>query len=230
MSQTRKNVQHPNGRSFAYPSWNCNSDQGFTLTELLIASAIMSVVVAIAFGGLLSMIQANDTAKDQIIRRSELDRALDFMADDIREATSISYTKPPGWTEAASTNYQPLFYLVKPPLPDGTQPTVAYYVRLAKGVVWQKPWVLYRLEPSNADLNSKTFQDVGNRGDPLVDAIIGTAPACKPLPGTSTAGLLDVGARIFIAQNQTAKVCLAGKLGETNSVSLETQVFTRGHP
>ncbi|MGF1600812.1 MAG: type II secretion system protein J [Thermosynechococcaceae cyanobacterium] len=232
-----KAVQRPNNKVSLYQS-GCAQSHGFTLTELLIASAIMGVVVSVAFAGLLSMIQANDKAKEEVIRRSELARALDFMADDIRGATSISYTKPPGWTEAASKNYQPLFYLVKPPLSDGTRPTVAYYIRTAQGVVWQGPRVLYRLEPSNGkagvstddDLSNKTFQEVGTKGNPLVDALTATAPTCQPLPGTSTSGLLDAGARVFIAKNQTAKVCLAGKLGQTNSVSLETQVFSRGHP
>jgi prepilin-type N-terminal cleavage/methylation domain-containing protein len=229
---------HPKLTAAALQGRRCDRSAGFTLTELLVASAIMGMVVAVASAGLLAIIRANDRAREQIIRRSELNRALDFIADDIRGATLISYTKPPGWTEAAAAPYQPLFYLVKPSPSGGTLPTVAYYIRSTRGVVWQGPRVLYRLEPSNGsastraddDLDNKIFQQVGTKGNPLVDAIIAKAPTCRPLPGTSTSGLPDVGARVFIAQHKTAKVCLAGKLDKTNSVSLEIQVFSRGRP
>ncbi len=209
---------------------------GFTLSELLIASAIMGVVIAVSSAGVLTMIQANDKAEEQSIRRIELNRALEFMADDIREATSISYTVPPGWTDNASAKYTPIFYLLKPSV-GGTPTTVAYYIRSGSGVVWQSPRVIYRLEPTNGkpaktaddDLNNKVFQNVGTKGSPLVDAVIASSPTCQPLSGTTDAGLPNVGLKVFIdANQQTAKVCMAGKLGKTDSISLETQVFARG--
>jgi prepilin-type N-terminal cleavage/methylation domain-containing protein len=210
---------------------------GFTLSELLIATAITSVVLAVAFSGLLTLIQADDRAKDQVDRRSELNRALNFIASDMREATAVSYAAPPGWTDLASAQYSPVFYLLKPPQPDGSgppvTPAIAYYVRSARGV-WQGPRVVYRLQPThNADndLRNRIFQDVGTKGDALVDAIvIPTAPICSALAGalSAPAGRPEMGLKVFISGAQTAKVCLAGRVEKTRNLSLETQVFTRG--
>lgn len=212
------------------------SNRGMTLPELLIATAITSVVVAVAFSGLLTIIDANDKAEGQTDRRGELNRALDFIADDVREATLISATVPSGWTDTSSSLYTPIFYLLKPPEAGGPERAVGYYTRAASGVVWQGPRVVYRLEPSNGDsattadddLNNQILRQVGTRGDPLVDAITATSPSCNPLAGVSTAGLPDVGLRVFIANEQTAKVCLAGEVEDADDLSLETQVFARG--
>ncbi|WP_158535019.1 hypothetical protein [Acaryochloris thomasi] len=207
-----------------------------TLPELLIATAITSVVVTVAFSGLLTIIDANDKAEGQTDRRGELNRALDFIADDVREATLISATVPSDWTDTSSSLYTPIFYLLKPSDAGGTERAVGYYTRSASGVVWQGPQVVYRLEPSNGkdtmtaddDLDNQIFRQVGTKGDPLVDAIISTSPNCSPLAGVSAAGLPNVGLKVFIANKQTAKVCLAGKIEEANDLSIETQVFARG--
>lgn len=196
--------------------------QGFTLSELMIASTITGVILAVASVGLFTMIQVNDRSDEQARQRVELNRALDFITDDIREATTISHTVPPGWTDSSSAEYRPLFYLLKP-----TGTGIAYYDHAATEA-WRGPRVVYRLEPTDGDLTSRTFQQVGRRGHALVDAITATAPTCQPLPGSSAGR--PVGLRIFIADSQTAKVCLAGQLSRRDSLSLETQVATRGQP
>ena len=218
------------------PELQCS--KGVTLPELLIATAITSIVIAVAFSGLLIIIDADNKAEEQVDRRGELNRALDFIATDIREATSISYTPPLDWKDEASSPYQPVFYLLKPPDAGGAQRAVGYYVRDANDVVWQGPRVVYRLEPSNGDptatadddLSNKIFQDVGTKGSALVDAVVAQSPTCSDLPGTPSTGLPDVGLKVFISNEQTAKVCLAGEVDKADNLSLETQVFARGRP
>ena len=207
--------------------------RGFTLPELLIATAITSVVIAVAFSGLLAIIRANDQNEDQIDRRGELNRALNFMATDIREATTISYTVPAGWNDTTSALYTPVFYLLKPPNSGGSQRAVGYYVRAASGVVWQGPRVVYRLEPTDTDndLSNKILQQVGTKGDALIDAIImPTTAICSPLPGALPvpSGRPETGLKAFIASDQVAKICIAGRVEGSDDLSLETRVFIRG--
>ncbi|MEO0376367.1 MAG: prepilin-type N-terminal cleavage/methylation domain-containing protein [Cyanobacteria bacterium P01_A01_bin.17] len=228
MIPIQTNVRRPKLRPWLERCFIDLAYAGFTLPELLIATAITSIVIAVAFSGLLTITEANNKAEDQIDRRRELNRALDFIADDVREATLISETVPPGWTDMPSSPYTPIFYLLKPPQAGGPQQAVGYYVRSAGGVVWRGPLVVYRLQPSGTDLAAQNFPNIGANGRALVDAITATSPNCLPLTGASAVGQPNVGLKVFIADDQTAKVCLAGQLDDTDSLSLETQVFTRG--
>jgi prepilin-type N-terminal cleavage/methylation domain-containing protein len=67
---------------------NRGQTAGFTLTELLVASAITSVVLA--GSGLMTLLTADQAAEQRQNRRQELNRALAFIADDIRAAQAIN--------------------------------------------------------------------------------------------------------------------------------------------
>jgi len=66
------------------------SSAGFTLIELMVAASISTVVIAVGGYGLVSIMGANKRAEDQNLRRVELNRALDFMADEVKMAQSIA--------------------------------------------------------------------------------------------------------------------------------------------
>ncbi len=63
---------------------------GLTLVELIIASALTSVVLGIAFTGVVSAINANRLAELRTNRRIDLSRAFDFISNEIRMASRIN--------------------------------------------------------------------------------------------------------------------------------------------
>jgi prepilin-type N-terminal cleavage/methylation domain-containing protein len=64
--------------------------QGFTLIELLVASLLTTVVILIAWSGLVSAMSMSQTAEARSARQAELNKALDFMTNEIRMARSIN--------------------------------------------------------------------------------------------------------------------------------------------
>ncbi|MBK1989838.1 prepilin-type N-terminal cleavage/methylation domain-containing protein [Sphaerospermopsis aphanizomenoides BCCUSP55] len=65
-------------------------DKGFTLIEVLVAAAIMAIVVALAGTAFVGILQQNRKAEVESERRTNLNRALDYIANDIRMAKSIT--------------------------------------------------------------------------------------------------------------------------------------------
>jgi prepilin-type N-terminal cleavage/methylation domain-containing protein len=63
---------------------------GFTLIELLVASLLVSVVILVAWTGLLSVMNMTQVAEARSARQMELNRALDFMTNEIRMARFIN--------------------------------------------------------------------------------------------------------------------------------------------
>ncbi len=68
--------------------------RGFTLTELLVASLLMSVVILIAWTGLISALNMSNIAEAKTARQTELSRALTFMNQEIRQAQAINSSGP----------------------------------------------------------------------------------------------------------------------------------------
>jgi type II secretory pathway pseudopilin PulG len=65
---------------------------GLTLVELLVATVITAVVILIVGDGLISALNASKVAEARTARRTELNRAFDFMTNEIRMAQSINRT------------------------------------------------------------------------------------------------------------------------------------------
>lgn len=141
---------------------HCSS--GFTLIELLVAMSITTIVVTIAGSGLVAIMQNNSKAEAETLKRTELNRALDFIADDIRESNMASTSVPAGWTWTVPVPscYSAILYVNKPSgTPGGTQ--IAYYTRSktcgVDTVLWQGPKIIYRSTATN------------DEGSVLVDSI-----------------------------------------------------------
>jgi type II secretory pathway component PulJ len=66
------------------------SSAGFTLIELLVAMSITIIVVTLAGSGLIAIMQNNIKAEAETLRRVELNRALDFIGDEIRTSKTIA--------------------------------------------------------------------------------------------------------------------------------------------
>ena len=147
---------------------------GFTLIELMVAMAITSIVVSLTGIGLVAITGKNQKAEAETLRRTELNRALDFIADDIRESNLASTSVPPGWTVPSC--YSAILYLNKPTgTPGGTQ--IAYYTRSktcgSNTVLWRGPQIIYRSTTTN------------DGGSVLVDSIA-AGGFTAPVSGTNS--------------------------------------------
>ncbi len=75
-----------------YGAHKLSSSAGLTLIELLVATLITTVVILIVGDGLISALNASKVAEAKTARRTELNRAFDFMTNEIRMAQSINRT------------------------------------------------------------------------------------------------------------------------------------------
>lgn len=66
-----------------------SSNQGFTLTELLVALVMTSVILAVAAQGTASLFQSENRSNAKNTRRVELTRALAYMQNEINSAVSV---------------------------------------------------------------------------------------------------------------------------------------------
>lgn len=195
---------------------NSSYSKGFTLVELLVAVAITGIVVTAAGFGLVTILQANKKAEAQTERRMDLNRALDYIADDIKESSSATTEHPSGWGIPSNT-YTLVLFLTKP------DSKVAYYTRSDSGVEWRGPQVIYRSEKQD-DGGQSEKQDDG--GQALVDAISDSPSACTG----SGDSMGSEGFKVFVANNRNVKICLKGKVSESETYSVETNAFARSSP
>lgn len=71
---------------------------GFTLIELLVAMLITSIVVTLTGSGLVLIMQKNNAEEAENISQTNINRALDFISDEVRMANSASdTTTAPAW-------------------------------------------------------------------------------------------------------------------------------------
>jgi len=77
---------------------------GFTLIELLVAMSITTIVVGLAGSGLVTIMDANNKGEAETQRRTNLNRALDFISDEVRMASSVSDSSvtAPTWSSGWS--------------------------------------------------------------------------------------------------------------------------------
>lgn len=184
---------------------------GFTLSELLIASFIVSLVIALAGFGLVQVLKANEKNSVEAERQTELNRALKFMVDDIRTAQSVTVSNIP-----TRSNYQGVFKLTK--VENGTQKEFAYYTApKSASSIWRGPRTVYRQQIVPVISGPSTFA--------LVDAIANIDPTCTS-NGGNTGG--NKGLKVFIQDSAYIKLCLVGQLNDSRTLRLETQAFTRG--
>jgi type II secretory pathway pseudopilin PulG len=96
MRQKSRLKRNYNGRSFPF-RWSLRGEKsvrfsnlGFTLIELLVAGVLSAVVILVAWSGLISAMNMSQEAQARSSRQAELNKALDFMTNEIRMARSIN--------------------------------------------------------------------------------------------------------------------------------------------
>ena len=63
---------------------------GMTLIEVLVAAVISMIVLGVAWSGLISFTKMSDRAEAKTLRQIELTQALDFIANDIKQASAVN--------------------------------------------------------------------------------------------------------------------------------------------
>lgn len=219
----------------------CKSSAGFTLVELLVAVAITGIVITVAGFGLVAILQADNKAEAQTERRGELNRALGFIADEIRMARRVNTTNNTTTTASnavtnsglslGSIGTAVLFLEVPVGICDSTPVVdrVVYDIR-SSSTNWLPPRVIYRygrIPESNGTVNP--CSDPTSKA--LVDSIsdTGNAPTCdSPAVLSGTEGF-------YVCVNgRKADLYINGKLtsdsGNTDTYSVNSSVFARSSP
>lgn len=206
---------------------------GFTLIELLIAMALSSIVLTLAEVGLVNITKANVKAEDETSRRVELNRALDFMADEVRmsqsltlDASSVTFTTAPG-----ANNVQKILALQ---VPGVSNPIVYYIASPPSNSVWSGPKVIYRWGP-NLDATGQYTSSGTNYNQVLVDFIDDSLPNPNPTcssqyPNSNPSDAAN--RKGFYAcvdpTGSVAQLYLDGKLTNSSGLSLvSSTVFAR---
>ena len=121
----------------------------------------MSITLFVVSGagfGLVNIMRANQIAEGDSARLTNLNRALNFIANDVRESYDVSTSVPASWIP--STCYAGVLYLSQPTgTPGGDQ--VAYYTRpefpptgvTCSTVLWQGPQLIYRYAGNTGPTN-----------------------------------------------------------------------------
>lgn len=206
---------------------------GFTLIELLVAMAITSIVLSIAGVGLVAITKENVKAEDETSRRVELNRALDFIADEVRmsksitlDASTVAFT-----TEAGATNVQKILALQ---VSGVSNPIVYYIASPPTNSVWSGSRVIYRWGP-DLDSNGEYSSPGTNSNQVLVDLINDSQPNPNPTCSASysNSNPVDVNDRkgFYACVNTTGSVAqlyLVGKLTNSSGLShVSSTVFAR---
>lgn len=229
-----------------------NSSAGFTLIELLVAASITTIVVGLTGTGMVSITQNNKKAKAETERRVELNRALDFITDEIKRAKPIATnasanlaTVAPGFNSSSRT---PVLTLQIP----GVSQRVIYYVESSSSP-WLGPKVISRWGPTfGADGNyapasiindppvgCSTFATCNPRswdGNALIDLIADTTASATTCPTAGwTANPSANNGQGFTAcvdpSGRVAEIRLRGKLtgayGSSTTLPVSTKAFAR---
>lgn len=226
--------------------------KGFTLIELLLAMSITSIVLSLAGAGLLAIMEANEKSERENERRVNLNRAMDFIADEVRMANSVQQATAASGQTPFSTSGTGVLLLNIPS--DTTNPNKVYFIR-PSSTTWISPNTINRAEGTYTNPISSI---TANTDRVLVDAIetvqsvaTGTCASgyrylrhnttstwvCLPATSApSTCSTTLTGNNGFFAcvgsDNRTVDLYLYGKLSSNQQPSkqpylVKTRVFAR---
>ncbi|AFZ36249.1 prepilin-type N-terminal cleavage/methylation domain-containing protein [Stanieria cyanosphaera PCC 7437] len=200
---------------------------GYTLPEILLGASISFVVIGAAGWGLINMLQGNKTSSAQAGSRTEVNRALEFISDEVKKAEAIETNPttnvPAGLT--IPTSGQAILALDLPNMGQAnTDNRVIYYVRSKPDDKWLGPKVIYRYGPpldNNGNYTNGTWVN-----QPLVDRVDDQTITPSPCTGTAISG---TGFAACVNNNKkTAQVYLSGVFGDSDEqYQANTQVYAR---
>lgn len=151
------------------------SNNGFTLVELLISSVIGVLVIGAAGYGLMNLLRNSRSSTAQIQQRNDLNRAIEFVSDEMKRAETIEVDPSDNLTGVTiptnGTAADAVLALNIPGIPDNTDDTpIVYFLSSPPDDdIWQGPKVIYRYGPPlDEDGN---FTNGAWDLEPLVDGI-----------------------------------------------------------
>ena len=216
------------------------SNSGFTLTELLVG-LIMSIFVIGALGfGLMTVLRTTQSETSKVAARNETSRALDFISDEVRRASTIenaapadaTFTTASGKTQVLALNIPEVNTDFPSDADDTTPERIVYFLQSNSSTNWEGPLVLYRYGPPlNADGN---YTGGSWSEEALIDGIDNTAISADPCssgetlsPAINTAS----GFHACINGGNTAQLFLTGGTdtadGGTDTYTADTRVVAR---
>ena len=216
------------------------SSAGYTLVELLTAASATVVVIGAAGFGLVSTMEARKTGKTQVERRTEVNRGLDFISDEVRLAEKIE-TDPSTYFEDAKKegtltfsppdDAKPVLALTIPGVgKEGVLDKVFYYVSpKPPSSEWIGPIVIYRFGPSLGSNGQYTNENNPSAwgAEPLIDRVDDNLIS----PSSCTGSQIEAkGFAACVDSNQKrAQLYMNGKFNQDESEVYEgtTTVFAR---
>lgn len=206
-------------------------NSGITLVELIIAVAFSGLVISGTAFGITTMMQRNAILEARSQRRADLDRALNYIADEIKSANDVQIVKPISIFPESGTGV--LFLTI--PLPSKTPgPSQRVYFIRPSTSTWGGPNTINRYKGTISNPVTVTGGD-----NELVDGIV--APSSDELTKIkkecATNGGVFEGTNGFYAcineTTNTVDLYLYGKLQEDptlENLALTTRVSARGTP
>ncbi len=222
---------------------HCSLDSsGFTLVELLIGSALTAVTVLLSGAGLNSVLRSTLIGNVENEQNVEINRALDYIAAEVRESKRINDFAGGGFTPSFTPSNEVDAASVRPILQleiEGAPNPVVYY--LAKQInpnvsLWSQPFLIYRWGPG-FDANGQYQLPLPYRNHVLVDGIddLPNEPGMScPTGWTSSPAELST-ARGFFAcidpANRIANLYQVGHFDQSelqvNPYQLNKQIYSR---
>jgi prepilin-type N-terminal cleavage/methylation domain-containing protein len=208
---------------------NSSSSSGFTLVELLVAIVLAGLVAAGAGTGLVQVIEVSAKSDLETQRRIELNRASDFMAEEIKmastietDASSVTFTPKSG-----TSNVQQILAINLPSSMGVPEPIVYYIATPPSGSVWSGDRVVYRYGPE-FDTSGVYTGTISNKL--LIDSIDDSSPSGAACPSGWTSNPSDLtNAKGFYScvasDNKVAEIYL---LGESEGAA-RARVVTRSN-
>ena len=205
---------------------------GYTLTELLIGAGISVVVIGAAGMGLMNLMRGNNTSTAEADRRAEVNRALEFISDEVRRAETIELNPgsvsnlPSGF----GTNGEEAVLALDVPNLGQKNPDdkVIYYVKPKPNNdnTWLGPNIIYRYGPP-LDTSGGSYTNGNWVEQALIDRVNNQTitPTCSggtAIPAKGFAACVDSSEKI-------AKIYVNGKFSGNSSdeYKADMQVYAR---
>lgn len=205
------------------------SDRGFTLLEILMAISLSSIVLLGIGTGLVFTLNSNKKAEAKTLQRTQLNRALDYISEDIRRARTVTVNN----NNTPSVLTDDKLVLTYYPDPSVTTSNTITYTLSDASSPWIGPKVLTRLETGGVTqtLVDGISENIINSSSPDTPNTIKLKEIATCTGGTS---LNQFGFQVCIKTDLTdngvtiynAVVALSGELTDNKGTDANSEVLT----